>query len=183
MFNGLRRRVGLWYSRVHFRKDRDRVLSFPETFARSRRALVVFPEAPADVDAAAAVVRHLATYYGEGAIVVVVRQDLRAALATVPAVRLLSYDPKVDVNSWFIPRKEFLRRTRTTSYDVAFDLNVPLDLTGAFLCKASSAPLRVSFAKEQGDRFYNLQVHPRSMPAGPTAYRGFLRCLEMFERT
>jgi ADP-heptose:LPS heptosyltransferase len=183
VLEGLRQHIGLLYARFHFRKSSDRVLDFNEAFSRARRALVMFPEAPAETDASTAIVKFLAGQYGNDGLVVVVRKDLRPALATVPFVTVLTYDPKHDVNAWFIPRKGFVRRTVKSSFDVAFDLNVQLSLTSAFLCRGSNAPLRMSFLKEQGDRFYNVQVQTRDTIPGPAPYRGFLRCLEMFERT
>jgi ADP-heptose:LPS heptosyltransferase len=183
VLEGFRQQIGLLYARFHFRNSSDRILSFTETFSRARRALVLFPEAPADGEASTAIVKFLAGHYGNDSVVVVVRKDLRPALASVPFVKVLAFDPKNDVNAWFIPRKGFVRRAIASPFDVAFDLNVRLSLTSAFLCRGSNAPVRMSFVKEQGDRFYNVQVQTRETIPGPAPYRGFLRCLEMFERT
>lgn len=179
VFDHARQQVGLWYSRIHFRGSRDRVLSFTDVFARARCALVLFPEAPIDGESSAAVLKYLARRYAAGGMVVVIRHDLKAAVSSVPWVKMVTYD-KEDVSKWFTPRKELIRRMKGITYDVAFDLNVNLALTSAFLCKASNAPLRISFAKDNGDRFYNFQVQTKGTTNNPASYRNFLRCLDMF---
>ena len=183
MLEGLRQRVGLLSARFQFRNSRDRILSFPEAFAKSRRALVMFPESPSQTEASTAVVKFLAEQYGNDGVVVVARKDLRPALASVPFVTVLTYDPKRDLNAWFLPRKAFVRRTVGNPFDLAVDLNVGLTVTSAFLCRRSDAPIRLSFVKEHGDRFYNIQVQSQGTVPGAWPYRGMVRCLEMFERS
>ncbi len=179
MLDGSRRRIGLWYSRIHFRGNRDRVLSFTEAFIRARRALVLFPETPIDSDSSSAVLKYIARRYAAGGVVVVIRHDLKAAVSPVPWVKMVTYD-RDDISTWHTPRKALVQRMKGTTYDVAFDLNVGLSLPSAFLCKASNAPLRVSFLKDQGDRFYNFQVQTKGTTNNPASYRNFLRCLDMF---
>jgi ADP-heptose:LPS heptosyltransferase len=183
VLEGLRQRVGLLSARFQFRKSRDPVLNFPEAFARSRRALVIFPESPSQTEASTAVVKFLAEQYGNDSVVVVARKDLRPALASAPFVTVLTYDPKRDLNAWFIPRKALIRRTVGTPFDLVVDLNVGLTVTSAFLCRRSEAPIRLGFVKDHGDRFYNVQVQPRDAVPGSLPYRELIRCLEMFERS
>ncbi len=179
MLDRARRRVGLSYSRFHFRGSRDRILSFTEAFTRARRALVLFPESPIDTDSSTAVLKYIARRYAAGGVVVIIRHDLKSAVSPVPWVKMVTYD-KQDVSAWFTPRKTLIQRMKGTTYDVAFDLNVDFALTSAFLCKASNAPLRVSFRKDEGDRFYNFQIQTKGISNNPTSYRNFLRCLDMF---
>ncbi len=181
MFNGFRRRVGLSYSRFRFRKERDRQTDFPEAFARARRALVLYPESPIDADSSVALLRFLSDRFSDG-LTVVIRQDLRSAVSTVPRLKTVTYDP-TDVTRWYTPRSGLVRRMNVSTFDLALDLNTQLMLVSAFLCKASSAPLRISFAKEQGDRFYNVQFQSRGSSSTPARYPGVMRCLEMFVRS
>jgi ADP-heptose:LPS heptosyltransferase len=84
------------------------------------------------------------------------------------------------VNKWFVPRRELLQRMESNNFDVALDLNFHLSLPCAFLCKASNAPLRISFAKRNGDQFYNFQVKTKGNTANKYSYRSLLKCLDMF---
>jgi len=103
-------------------------------------------------------------------------------VSTVPRLKTVTYDP-TDVTRWYTPRSGLVRRMNVSTFDLALDLNTQLMLVSAFLCKASSAPLRISFAKEQGDRFYNVQFQSRGSSSTPARYQGLMRCLEMFVRS
>jgi ADP-heptose:LPS heptosyltransferase len=88
-----------------------------------------------------------------------------------------------DVTKWFTPRSGLVRRMKTVSFDIALDLNAQFSLVSAFLCKASRAPLRMSFAKERGERFFNVQFQSKVNNKQPRQYQGFVHCLQMFDRS
>ncbi|OGU68761.1 MAG: hypothetical protein A3C56_11855 [Ignavibacteria bacterium RIFCSPHIGHO2_02_FULL_56_12] len=178
MLARLRRRVGLAYTRFHFRKHRDATVRFSEIVTRSRRALVVFPETSLGGDTAETLLRYLTRRFSNGSTVVVVREDLRRALPATTAARVFTYTEK-DLTTWYTPRSELIRRIKTSTFDVAFDLNVDFALPSAFLCMASNAPVRVSFTKSNGDDFYNLQIRALTLADQSTAYQSLMRCLDM----
>jgi len=109
---------------------------------------------------------------------VVIREDQLFAMSSAPSLKTLTYSVR-DVNTWFVPRRELLQRMENSSFDVAVDLNVNFSLTSAFLCKASNAPLRISFVKKNSDQFYNFQVKTRGTN-NKYSYRSLLKCLDMF---
>jgi hypothetical protein len=108
-----------------------------------------------------------------------IRDDQLVSIANTPPLKTLTYSGN-DINAWFLPRRELLEKMSTRTFDVALDLNVSLSLPGAFLCKASNAPLRVSFAKQDGDQFYNFQVNTKGASGSTHSYRSLLKCLDMF---
>ena len=108
-----------------------------------------------------------------------IRDDQLFTMASAPPLKTLTYSMH-DINTWFVPRRELLQRMEINNFDVALDLNFDLSLTGAFLCKASNAPLRISFAKKNGDQFYNFQFKTRGNYNNKYSYRGLLKCLDMF---
>ena len=110
---------------------------------------------------------------------VIIRDDQLFAMAYAPALKTLTYSER-DINRWFVPRHELLRRMESNKFDVAVDLNVTFSLTSAFLCKASNAPLRISFVKKNGDHFYNFQIKTKPNNANKYSYRSLLKCLDMF---
>jgi ADP-heptose:LPS heptosyltransferase len=69
---------------------------------------------------------------------------------------------------------------KSSTFDIALDLNVNLALASAFICRESNAPLRVGFAKPNGDHFYNFVVQTRMTTNTPVAYKNLLKCLDMF---
>ena len=178
MFKGFRRKVGISYSRLLFRQHRDRVMDFTDALAGSRRALIIYPESAPDGDGLASLVRYLSRKFSSEGMTVLVRDDQKSSLDFSPAVKTLTYSEK-DINAWLVPRQKLLKRMKTKQFDVVLDLNRDLALPGALLCKASEAPLRVSFEKQEADRFYNFQVRTGEHDAS-RSYRSLQKCLEMF---
>jgi len=179
MLEDFRRRIGLSYSRLHFRNNRDRMMNFTGALTRSRRALVIFPESSPDGESILALFRYLVGKFSSEGIMVLIRDDQLYSISSTPQLKTLTYSAD-DINTWFVPRRKLLQRITANTYDVALDLNIGLSLPSAFLCKASKAPLRVSFAKNSGDQFYNLQFQSKETTGIARMYRSLLKCLDMF---
>jgi hypothetical protein len=179
MFDGLRFRIGLQYARFHFRKLHDPVVRFTESVERARKALVILPETVTDSESLQSVLKYLGRRFGTGSILVVSREDLSSSLKSGFGGKTVTYAPE-DINRWFIPRGELLRKLKSSTFDIALDLNVNLALPSAFMCRESNAPLRVGFGKPNGDHFYNFVVQTRVTTNAPVAYKNLLKCLDMF---
>ena len=179
MLEGFRLKVGLLYSRMHFRHTHDRIMNFTDALTRSRRALVILPETSLDSEAVLTFLRYLLRKFSSEGMTVMIGDDQLFAIASAPPLKTLTYSAH-DINKWFVPRRELLRRMVSNKFDVAVDLNINLSLTGAFLCKASNAPLRISFVKKNGDQFYNFQVKTKGNTGNKYSYRSLLKCIDMF---
>jgi hypothetical protein len=179
MFEGLRLKVGLRYARFHFRKRRDPVVRFTEAVERASKALVLFPETVTDSESMQSVMKYLGHRFGAGSVMVVAREDLAISLRSNFNGKTITYSPE-EINQWYIPRRELLRKMKSSTFDIALDLNVNLALPSAFICRESNAPLRVGFAKPSGDHFYNFVVQTRMTTNTPVAYKNLLKCLDMF---
>jgi hypothetical protein len=179
MLEGFRRRAGILYSRLYFRHSRDQMMNFTDALTRSRRALVIFPESSLTGESTSMLFRHLIRKFSLEGIMVLIRDDQLFSMASIPTLKTLTYSAN-DINTWFVPRRELLQRMKINIFDVALDLNIGLSLPSAFLCKASNAPLRVSFAKQDGDQFYNFQFQSKGAASNTRTYRSFLKCLDMF---
>jgi len=177
MFEGLRHRVGLAYTRFHFRKRADEPMRFSDAVARSRKALVLFPDHAVDAGVAEMILRYLTRRFANGSTTVLVREDLRNNLPPSSAAKIMTYSP-ADLTKWFTPRSALIRRVKSSTFDAAFDLNTTFSLPSAFLCRESGAGLRVSFTKLNADEFFNLQIRTASTAPGPS-YQSFMRCLDM----
>jgi len=179
MFNNLRAAVGLLYARMVFRKQKDSVVRFTNAVSRSQKALVVLPSTARDTSAVQWVLRYLADRFRDGKLVVVGREEVASTLEGPGASTMLMYNEK-DLNAWFVPTAHLRQNLKKATFDVAIDLNTEFELAGAFLCRESNAPLRVSFAKDHADEFFNFQVQTKSAASMTLAYRNLIRCLEMF---
>jgi hypothetical protein len=171
--------VGMLSARFHFRGRKDRALNFTDILIRAHRVLVIFPEKELDADSTSAVLRYLLRRFSAEGMLVLIRKDLLHVLSAAPPVKTLTYTQE-DISRWFIPRRKLTRRLESNTFDVAVDLNTSTSLPGAFLCKASDAPLRISFTKPDGDLFYNFQVQLKGSSNMLSTMRNFLKCLDMF---
>ncbi len=179
MFEALRYFVGLRYTRFHFRRQRDAVMRFTEAIERSQKALVLLPETATDSESMTSIVRYLNRRLGAENVTVIGREEFTRPMLSSFSGRTISYTPK-EINGWFIPRGRLLRKMKSSTFDMALDLNVNLALPSAYICRESGAPLRVGFAKPEGDQFYNFVVQTRMTTNAPIAYKHLLRCLDMF---
>lgn len=178
MLNGLRLKVGLLYSRFHFRKLNDPALRFTEAVSHARRALVLLPESTRDIASVQWIVRNFSERFS-GSLTIVATNEQIQWVKGDNRFQAVTYSPH-DISTWFIPRQELLGKMKRSTFDIAFDLNTTLALPSAFLCRESKAPLRVSFLKSHADDFYNFQVHTKSGNSLAVAFRNLVRCLEMF---
>jgi hypothetical protein len=179
MLEKFRFTIGMVYARFHFRRKKDHAVNFTDILTRAHRVLVIFPEKEFDADSASTVLRYLLRRFSARGILVLIRNDFLHVLSSAPPVKTLVYT-KEDVSRWFIPKTDVMTRLASNTFDAAVDLNVSLSLAGAFLCKASNAPLRISFTKPEGDFFYNFQVQLKESSNMVSTLRNFLKCLDMF---
>lgn len=179
MFERLRYSIGLKYSHFHFRKRRDPVFHFTEAIERAHKALVIFPETATDLESMQSVAKYLGRRFGAGSVTGVAREELAPSLRANFGGKMITYKPQ-EINKLYIPRAQLLRKMKSSTFDIAVDLNVNLALPSAFICRESNAPLRVGFAKPSGDHFYNFVVQTRMTTNTPVAYKNLLKCLDMF---
>ncbi len=175
----MRLRVGLLYSRFHFRKLKDPALRFTEAVSHARRALVLLPESTRDVASVQWIVRNFSERFSSGSLTIVATNEQIQWVKGDNRFQTLTYSSH-DISAWYIPRQKLLGKMKRSTFDIAFDLNTTFALPSAFLCRESKAPLRVSFLKNHADNFYNFQVHTTSGNSLAVAFRNLVRCLEMF---
>ncbi|MBI3577905.1 MAG: hypothetical protein HY089_00675 [Ignavibacteriales bacterium] len=179
MFETTRIKIGKWYAMVHFRGDKEPVMHFNDAVSQAKRVLVLLPESAQGASSIESVFRFFQQRFHTNRVLLVGRKDVTASLPRYQGFELITYAPE-DLNAWFVPRPELLRKLKKSTFDIAFDLNIGFELPSAFLCRESKAPLRVSFAKLYADDFYNFQVRTAQTQSFTQAYLQLLKCLEMF---
>jgi ADP-heptose:LPS heptosyltransferase len=178
MLEGLRLKAGIWYARVHFKRSQEPVVHFTEAVSRAKRALVLLPESAFDPAMLDRVLAYFRQKFQPNKLTLVVASGRTASLREHRGIDLVIYTAE-DLNSWFVPRSGLLQKLKKSTFDVAFDLNVGFALPSAYLCRASQAPIRISFTKPYADDFYNFQIQTKQ-PNSVQSYTNLLKCLEMF---
>lgn len=179
MLEALRHRVGVSYAQLHFRNNGERIMNFTNALSRAKKALIIFPEILIDRDTVISIFHYLLKKFTPNNTTLIIRDDQLFSLNTLPSLKTITYS-KTDLNSWFLPRHRLVHKIRKTNFDVALDLNIDFSLPSAFLCKKSNAPIRISFEKKNGDRFYNFQIRTKEENDSLNKYKSLLKCLDMF---
>jgi len=92
--------------------------------------------------------------------------------------RAIEYSEK-DVNKWNLPSKRLVDKLSEMQFNVSIDLNRKESLFYSYSSNLVQSPMKIGFAKEDSDKFYNLQIinHEENPEI---SYQNFLNCLKMF---
>ena len=179
MFEGLRLKAGLVYTRFHFRKQAEQVIRWTGAVSGARRALLIMPESIQDATAVRSVAEYFAKRFSPGNLVVVARADVARQFTLDRGVQLITVAP-ADISTWYLPRRELTQKLKKSTFDIAIDMNLDVMLPSAFLCRASEARIRIGFDKQHADTFYNFQVRPNPATTFGAACNRLIDCLKMF---
>lgn len=179
MLENLRKKIGVLYSRWHFRTAKDSVQDLTGFLQRSKSFLVILPNGYEEAQIAGNTLKKLFDVLKDIDLTVVtsgIRGTVLSDKHHSHVVRL----SETDINRLFLPRKNVLRRICNRSYDVALDMNLDFQLHAAYICKASRAPIRVGILCPPGEHFFNVHLNLRPSQSPQQMYSQFARCLEMF---
>lgn len=179
MFEETRLKIGTSYARFHFHSAREPIVRFTEAITRARRPIVFLPEASSEAASIEGVLRFLSERFHTSKVSLVARKEVISSLPEHRGFNILTFTPE-ELNAWFLPRGELLRKMKKSTFDVALDLNIRFALPSSYLCRASSAPLRIGFVKPNADSFYNFQIQTGQTNNFTLIYSQLLKCIEMF---
>ena len=179
MLDKLRLQIGTSYARFHFRAARDPILRFTEAVTEAHRPVVFLPEVQAEAAAIDVVLKFLADRFHTSKVVLVARKNIMAYVPENRGFNVVTVDD-AELDTWYLPRTDLLRKVKKSTFDVALDLNIGFALPSSFLCRASQAPLRIGFKKPYADYFYNFQVQTGPPNNLAQVYSQLLKCIEMF---
>lgn len=149
--------IGLFIARFHFRKAPQEVLSFNEAVRSARRVLVIMPLRKREFLPTVMVIEFLKQRFREEHITIVSDDHGREAVRMLPRSYFI-HVLKDEVGPVFLPRRTLLYRVRERQYDLAIDLNLDFVLPSAYICRESNARVRIGFARNNADTFYNFQI-------------------------
>ncbi len=178
MFNRLRERAGLLYARFHFREP-DKVLTFTDAVKRARNAIVVLPADRKQSEMARPLMQFMQNKFHGTNLTLVVPEAARTAEQQFQRCEIVRLRED-DIGSFSLPKREIIHRIQRTEYDLALDLNLQFSLATAYLCKASRSRLRVGFATEHADTFFNFQIRADAARNARSTYERLASCLGMF---
>ncbi len=179
MVENLRLKIGLALAQFHFRKLDHPQTEFTKLYSNARTALVIVPENSEHRALAIPLLTSLQSKFRGNKLTIVIYdsfRDLSSSLAHCDVFPMT----KNNVSFFYLPKKRAVRKLSAQKFDIAVDLNIPMVLPAAFLCRSANASLKVGFAKENGDRFYNFQLKTSHGKDPQQSFEQLLRTMAMF---
>jgi len=179
MLEKTRLKIGTSYAKFHFRSAREPIVRFTEAITQARRPIVFLPESSSEASSIESVLRFLAQRFHTSKVAVIARKEVLSSLPEHRGFNIVTFSPE-ELNTWYLPRGDLLRKVKKSTFDVALDLNIRFALPSSYLCRASAAPLRIGFVKPYADSFYNFQIQTGNSSNFTLVYSQLLKCIEMF---
>lgn len=162
-----------------FRNDRSKPISFSGSFSNAKTALVIIPENPEQRSVVAQTLILLQNKFQGNKLTLVVQEGHRNFSNTLNRSNVTTIKND-QLNYFFLPKKKEISSLLLQKFDVVVDLNFSLVPAAAYLCRAVSAPLKVGFAQQDADGFYNFQFNALPNKSAKLRYEQLFRTLSMF---
>lgn len=179
MFDVLRKKIGILYTTIYFKHERDTITDFTRAISNARVALVLLPDDPAELQIARSILPSFQEKFRGNRLTIIVPEHVKDPMREVYLCEIIRIHER-DINPLFLPKEYLRRRIREKNYDVAIDLNLKLHLPSAFLCKESRSKVRIGLMKEHADTFYNFQLRASATSSAKSIYDHLFHCLAMF---
>jgi ADP-heptose:LPS heptosyltransferase len=179
MLEGLKKKIGWTIARWSFRKLNDTVVHFTTGVRDARKLLLVLPLDSTESEPVKPVIELLRDRFSGAHITAITPMHSVELIRMLPPGTFIKLEDK-DISSFFLPRSEFMHQIQGTEYDAAFDLNLDFQLTSGYIARASNARIRVGFASDRAEAFYNFIVRTEPGLSRPARYKRMAECLLMF---
>jgi ADP-heptose:LPS heptosyltransferase len=177
MLESLRCSLGVQTARWHFRRMHNTVISFTDLLSTGTHALLILPLTPT-AQSPAPVIDLVRAHFADDQVTIVAGEHNDGAAALLPRSIVVRVHP--GSTGWlFLPAREIRQRIAERAYDVAIDLNLDSLLPSAYICRESNARVRIGFARDGAELFYNFQLQPDAARSG-AVYDRLAACLKMF---
>lgn len=179
MFEQQRRDLGLLLTRFLFRNRDGKPMSFSNTFTNAKTALVIIPESAEQRTVVAQMIILLQNKFQGNRLTLVVNDGHRNFSNTINRSNVTTIKNE-HLNYFFLPKKSELATVLSQKFDLVLDLNFSLVPSAAYLCRAINAPVKVGFAQEHADAYYNFQFNAAPNRNAKMRYEQLFRTLSMF---
>jgi ADP-heptose:LPS heptosyltransferase len=171
--------VGYQFAKFQFRNEFDTVQPMTDFFSGAKNVLIALPVGYEEAIVASNALRAFRSRWLHLHLTVIHNSTRATSLIDFPKCEVVRIDPP-EINKFSLPTKSLLQRIITRQYDVALDMNLDFVLHTAYICKASRAKVRVGFAHQASDVFFNVQLNLRRHGSPQSLYEKFASCLAMF---
>jgi ADP-heptose:LPS heptosyltransferase len=175
----LRRSAGLKIARYSLRNERDNVMSFSNALTDARKLLVIMPLAQTRMIPTHTIMERIKKRFDEQNVTIVSSDHAVETMRLIPRANFIRILDE-EISAFFLPDNAFINRIRERRYDAAIDLSLDLVLPSAYIVKKSEALVRIGFARESAELFYNFLIHSNPNLDPKLIYSRLAECLDMF---
>jgi ADP-heptose:LPS heptosyltransferase len=171
--------IGLKYGIFSVRWKKDEQQNLTQFLSGSRNVLLIMPEDRKAAEYAVVVIQRMQQQFTRQQITIIASPAAANVLGKVSGAEIIRVAGS-DIGPFYLPRKAFIDRLNKRHYDLVVDLNILFVLFASYLTKRVYSKYRLSFAKEYGDRFYNIQYRRISGQSTQLTYRALCTFLNNF---
>lgn len=179
MLEETRRNIGISLTRIFSRAIKEKPVQFSNAFSSARTALVIVPENQHHRAIALSTLTLLQNKFQGNRMTIVTNESFRDLSTTFTRSTIVPVK-KEQLNFFFLPKRSIFERILTQKFDVLVDLNFSLVPTAAYFCRNVNANLKVGFAQEHADAYYNFQFNSSPNRNPKSRYEQLFRTLSMF---
>jgi ADP-heptose:LPS heptosyltransferase len=179
MLEKIRFKIGLLYTKFHFRKKIDEVRSFTGFVREDSRALIIMPNDPLQFEEAKSAVLHLKKEWPKLQPILIMRNQFSSFEELRDIYKTITISAS-DINGFFLPKRKFTREIPDYDYDLVIDFNREINLASSYISKKVNVDYRISFVKEYADKFFNFQFNADSVLHNKNVYSSLMKNLKMF---
>ncbi len=179
MFETTRRNLGLFFARTFLFNRKTKQINFSKIFTKASSALVIIPENPEERKTALSFLSQMQMKFNGNRLTIIISDSVKDVPTTVARSKVIVVE-KDHRNFFFLPNHREVKELLSRKFDCIVDLNTTLEPVAAYLCKGVDAPLKVGFAKEHGDVFYNFQINITQPRNVALRYEQMFKTLSMF---
>lgn len=145
-------------------------------FKNAKSFFVIMPRERYDFVFSQSIVRNLVE--AGKSVTVLVLKDSEELVRQAKKVTVETYTDD-DISFLKLPKLPLRQRLRILVFDVVLDLNRKEDLFSSICANTVNSITVISFAKDDSDKFYNIQFHSDEVNS-EVSYKDFFQSLQMF---
>jgi len=176
MFEATKRRIAHFLIRRKYLRKNTKPISYTNIIRKAQSLFIIMPKQDTDFYHSMCILKY---YQQNKKIITLFLPEYKYNLIPEKEkFKFISYHPK-QITRFYLPDKKLTDRLAAKEFDVVMDLNRSEDVFYSAVTNIIKSEIRVSFAKNHSDSYYNLQLaNKQSDPE--TSYSNFLNYLKMF---
>lgn len=179
MIEHFRNDTGIFLARLHGLRKRREQHNFKGMFSNARSALFILPKEDGQSTVVLEVLRKVQQQFQGNALTIVTHGPSGTLSGKLNQCTIIPVRDE-EINIFFLPKKNIIKRLRERQYDVIVDLNLNVTPLAAFICAAIDAPLKAGFVSLRSDAVYNFQLQAVAEREPALRFEGLLNTLSMF---